>query len=218
PSATLIWMVRFPSSLMDSPLRRPGRLRESRWLCVARSLGVCRLVTRLWLDTGSVQSSNRANSFWRHKRTDPGAMGPLQLGAEPPPVTAGATEAVSQTTVRNASGDVSRRRPAGTTPGFALVGLGQLRNAIDVRDRVALDRLHARPRRHDSDQIQGIAGRESHDLAAPFVASRRPERLDGLGRGELLADEAPDQAASPQLAAHLHPAIDADQIAPDGSV
>src|SRR3954471_1632922 len=42
PSAILIWMVRFPSSLIwIPPLRRPGRLRESRWLCVARSLGVC---------------------------------------------------------------------------------------------------------------------------------------------------------------------------------
>src|SRR5438270_269676 len=42
PSARLIWMVRFPSSFIwIPPLRRPGRLRESRWLCVARSLGVC---------------------------------------------------------------------------------------------------------------------------------------------------------------------------------
>ena len=52
------------------PLRQPGRLRESRWFCVARSLGVCGLFTRLLVRTEQDKSSNRANTFWRNKRAD----------------------------------------------------------------------------------------------------------------------------------------------------
>jgi hypothetical protein len=68
PSAILIWMVRFPSSFIwIPPLRQPGRLRESRWLCVARSLGVCRLFTRCRSDTRNLQSSNQANVYFMRR-------------------------------------------------------------------------------------------------------------------------------------------------------
>ncbi len=56
------------------------------------------------------------------------------------------------------------------------------------------------------------------DLSASLLASCGPQRVDGVGRGELLADETAHQAAAAQLAAHLHPAVDADQIAPGGGV
>ena len=46
------------------------------------------------------------------------------------------------------------------------------------------------------------------------LAPRRAERVERLGQRELLADEARHQAAAADLAAHLQPAVDADQIAP----
>ena len=70
------------------------------------------------------------------------------------------------------------------------------------------------PGRDDADQVQRIAGREPHDLAALRLAAHGAQRLDRLGRRELLADEAADEAPAAQLAAHLEAAVDAQQIAP----
>ena len=100
PSATLIWMVRFPNSLiLDSPLRRPGRLRESRWLCVARSLGVCVCSQGVGPTRAKEKAVIEPTLPAGVNAPHPADMREAPLGPEPPAVTAGATEAVLQTTV-----------------------------------------------------------------------------------------------------------------------
>src|SRR6185503_16861210 len=68
----------------------------------------------------------------------------------------------------------------------------------------------------DPDEVERVAGREADDIAHRARAADGTERLERLGQRELLADEAVDQAAAADLAAHLQAAIDADQIAPRG--
>ena len=147
-------------------------------------------------------------------------------GLGPPPLHAGTKKDVLQTTVAARAPAASPRvRRSELTGDQRRRGcpLRSRRSAAAAErrrrsDGVGLDRLDPRPRCHDSHQVQGVAGRQPDDFAPAFFPSRRAERVDGLGRRELLPDEAADQAASAQLAAHLHASVDADQIAPDRRV
>ena len=100
-----------------------------------------------------------------------------------------------------------RRRRAGASAREGAAGQaarrGRLASAVRAScgtpsrydDGVGLRRLDARPRRDDPDQVQRVAGRQADELSAAFFPARRAQRVDGVGRGELLADEAADQAA-----------------------
>ena len=70
-----------------------------------------------------------------------------------------------------------------------LVG-AELRHAVLEQHRVRQRRGYARAGRDDADQVQRIARRDAHHLAAPRLAADRAQRLERLGRGELLAHEA----------------------------
>src|SRR4029079_9454717 len=86
--------------------------------------------------------------------------------------------------------------------------------AVFIDDGVRERGGDARPRRDDADQVQRIAGRQADDLAALRLTARGAQGIDRVGARELLAHEAADEAAAPQLTAHLKPPVDAHEIAP----
>ena len=55
-------------------------------------------------------------------------------------------------------------------------------------------------------------------MAAGGVAAGGADGVERFGHGELLADEAGDDAAATQLAAHLEPAVDAQEVPPGGRI
>src|SRR5262245_16546953 len=94
-----------------------------------------------------------------------------------------------------------RRRGAGG----AAAGLLEEGHGVAVDYVMPGDGGHARPRRHDADEVQRIARRHAQDLAVGLLASDRAQRLQRLGRRELLAHEPAHDAAAAQLPAHLEP-------------
>ncbi len=64
-------------------------------------------------------------------------------------------------------------------------------------DHAAGRGTHAWPRRDDTDEVQGIGSRRHQGAARRAPAAHRPQQLDRLRPGELLADEAGDEAPPP---------------------
>ena len=93
-------------SHLDSPLRRPGRLRVSRWLCVARLLGVCRCSQGA---SSAVQEKAVIGPTLFFRYSGSWGLGP---GRPVPCVAPGATEvAVRRTRRQRVAGDPKGKPP-----------------------------------------------------------------------------------------------------------
>src|SRR5262249_36212497 len=66
----------------------------------------------------------------------------------------------------------------------------------------------------DPREVERVAGGELDHLLARRRAADGTERLQRLRQGELLAHEGTDHASPAQLAPHLEPPVDAEQVAP----
>src|SRR4051812_37827465 len=75
-------------------------------------------------------------------------------------------------------------------------------------------RRYAALRREDALEIQRIGGRDRRQLARGAVTPQLAEELDRFRQRVLFPGETRDESAAAELAAQLHPAIDADQLAP----
>ena len=69
----------------------------------------------------------------------------------------------------------------------------------------------------DSGKVDGV-GCGDGDGGGAVAGAGGAEGVDGLGKGELFAAEAGDEAAAADLAAGFEPAEDAEEVAPFGGV
>ena len=147
------------------------------------------------------------------------------------PVEPGASGSVADSLVQPGAGALARRccRPQhradrrafagrlGRQPVEALTALHRHRDAIpidDPRPRCAGDPLS---RQHRAGEARRVAGTDADPLrAGRRLATLAPKLRQGLGQGELLAGQAGDEAAAPDLAARFQALQDADEAPPGG--
>src|SRR5882762_4823348 len=91
---------------------------------------------------------------------------------------------------------------------WTLIGRLQ-RDAVSIRNPPAKHRGYPRAGRDDAGEVERVAARQPHHLAARRRAPDRPQSLQRLGRRELLANEGAHDAPAAKLAAHLEPAVNA---------
>src|SRR5262245_45749773 len=116
-------------------------------------------------------------------------------------------------------GSLSPRGSRGEQTSWFSENIGRRHgHAVAVGDVLAWAGGHARVRRDGAREGGWIAGGELYHLFARRRAADGAEGLERLGQGELLAHEGADHASAPQLAPHIEPPVDAEQIAPGGRV
>src|SRR5690242_1876747 len=86
------------------------------------------------------------------------------------------------------------------------------RHTILEQDARADHRGHALAGEHGADEVERIAAADDDEFPTRLAPGDRSQRGDGFGQGELLADQAVDEAAAADFAAGFQSLVDLAQL------
>src|SRR5215217_5911503 len=89
-------------------------------------------------------------------------------------------------------------------------------HAISVEHAIAGQGRNPVSRRNHARQVQGIGSADADQLASTLQPSDRTELTNGLGEGELFPGHPGNEPPAANLASSLEPAIDHQQLPPEG--